>query len=105
LMFISRYWTPGRIGNLYSPNPGEDSGAVNMGTQRLRGQERTSSGWSWRRLPWSRGSSTNAGPIPDHSHRYRLNQFMKAWSPVFLYSETIYHLKDDSVNEITMTVF
>lgn len=72
LMFISRYWTPGRIGNLYSPNPGEDSGAVNMGTQRLRGQERTSSGWSWRRLPWSRGSSTNTGPVPDHSHRYKL---------------------------------
>ncbi|XP_069685895.1 uncharacterized protein [Periplaneta americana] len=64
-----RYWTPGRVGNLYSPNPGEDTGAVNLGTQRLRGQERATSGWSWRRLPWSRGSSANTGAAPDHSHR------------------------------------
>jgi len=69
LMYKSRYWTPGRVGNLYSPNPGEDAGAVNTATQRLRGQERTS-GWSWRRLPWSRGPSTNTGQTPDHSHRY-----------------------------------
>ncbi|PNF28678.1 hypothetical protein B7P43_G07882 [Cryptotermes secundus] len=64
-----RYWMPGRVGNLYSPNPGEDTGAVNMGAQRLRGQERSTSGWSWRRLPWSRGPSTNTGPNSDHSHR------------------------------------
>ncbi|KAJ9575688.1 hypothetical protein L9F63_007447, partial [Diploptera punctata] len=64
-----RYWTPGRVGNIYSPNPGEDTGGMTMGTQRLRGQERSTSGWSWRRLPWSRGSSTNNGPASDHSHR------------------------------------
>nr|CAD7200036.1 unnamed protein product [Timema douglasi] len=40
-----RYWAPGRVGNFYSPNPGEE------GSTR-----RAPSGWSWRRLPWSRGA-------------------------------------------------
>nr|CAD7260395.1 unnamed protein product [Timema shepardi] len=45
LMEDSRYWAPGRVGNFYSPNPGEE------GSTR-----RAPSGWSWRRLPWSRGA-------------------------------------------------
>lgn len=42
-----RFWTPGRVGNFYSPNP-EDVPPVNPDTNRAR------PGWSWRRLPWSR---------------------------------------------------
>uniref|UniRef100_A0A1B6DWH9 Uncharacterized protein n=1 Tax=Clastoptera arizonana TaxID=38151 RepID=A0A1B6DWH9_9HEMI len=47
----NRFWTPGHVGNLYSPNPvGEE---CNLATST---PSRTSSGWSWRRLPWSRQS-------------------------------------------------
>ncbi|XP_066154293.1 uncharacterized protein [Euwallacea fornicatus] len=42
-----RFWTPGRVGNFYSPNP-EDSPPVNPNANR---------GWSWRRLPWTRNAS------------------------------------------------
>ncbi|KAK6620212.1 hypothetical protein RUM44_006613 [Polyplax serrata] len=50
LMRNSRFWSTGRIGNLYTPNP-EDRGLQN----RLR------SGWNWRRLPWNRGSTGGTG--------------------------------------------
>ncbi|XP_063230547.1 uncharacterized protein LOC134535403 [Bacillus rossius redtenbacheri] len=53
LMEDSRYWTPGRVGNLYSPNPGEE------GSTR-----RAPSGWSWRRLPWARGTPPAAASPP-----------------------------------------
>ncbi|KAF7263220.1 hypothetical protein GWI33_003479, partial [Rhynchophorus ferrugineus] len=44
------FWAPGRIGNFYSPNP-EDGAPVNTDVSRSR------PGWSWRRLPWSRGNT------------------------------------------------
>lgn len=43
-----RFW--GRVGNFYSPNPGEDPQISSEVT-------RAASGWSWRRLPWNRGNS------------------------------------------------
>lgn len=47
----NRFWSTGRIGNLYTPNP-ENPGNHN----RLR------SGWNWRRLPWSRGANSSEPP-------------------------------------------
>ncbi|XP_044263526.1 uncharacterized protein LOC123010581 isoform X2 [Tribolium madens] len=49
-----RFWTPGRVGNFYSPNPGEDP---------LPGDTTNrSSGWSWRRLPWTRTNTQTENP-------------------------------------------
>ncbi|XP_049846658.1 uncharacterized protein LOC126299048 isoform X2 [Schistocerca gregaria] len=56
-----RYWTPRRMGNLYSPNPGEDG---NSNTHR------PTSGWSWCRLPWARGNTTNQN-TRESSQNYR----------------------------------
>lgn len=47
-----RFWTPGRVGNFYSPNPGEDP-SVGDNTNR----DRVTTGWNWRRLPWTRNTS------------------------------------------------
>lgn len=55
----SRYWAPGRVGNLYSPSP-EDQLAGNLSRAAAAAApgERSGSGsaWSWRRLPWGRSS-------------------------------------------------
>ncbi|XP_065172782.1 uncharacterized protein, partial [Atheta coriaria] len=45
-----RFWTPGRVGNFYSPNPGED----------LPNENRIASGWNWRRLPWTRNPTQDS---------------------------------------------
>ncbi|XP_057656834.1 uncharacterized protein LOC130894209 isoform X1 [Diorhabda carinulata] len=47
-----RFWTPGRVGNFYSPNP--EDGTTNIPDDHTR--VRPLSGWSWRRLPWSRSN-------------------------------------------------
>ncbi|XP_017772507.1 PREDICTED: uncharacterized protein LOC108559667 isoform X2 [Nicrophorus vespilloides] len=41
-----RFWTPGRVGNFYSPNPGEEMPPTE--------NNRIATGWNWRRLPWTR---------------------------------------------------
>lgn len=59
---LDRFWQPGRIGNFYSPNPGEDGqqngvGVEGNGSIRARAQSATAAGaggWNWRRLPWNR---------------------------------------------------
>ncbi|KAB0804276.1 hypothetical protein PPYR_01246 [Photinus pyralis] len=51
---LERFWTPGRVGNFYSPNPGEEGNSTIEGHPR----ERNNGGWSWRRLPWNRGNNT-----------------------------------------------
>ena len=60
-----RFWTPGRVGNFYSPNPGED------GPPDTTNRERAQSGWSWRRLPWNRGNNTQNDPPRDNSLTYQ----------------------------------
>ncbi|CAH1117348.1 unnamed protein product [Phaedon cochleariae] len=50
-----RFWAPGRIGNFYSPNP--EDGPPNNSESHSR--TRPLSGWSWRRLPWSRNVGQN----------------------------------------------
>ncbi|KAL3288328.1 hypothetical protein HHI36_002776 [Cryptolaemus montrouzieri] len=45
-----RFWTPGRIGNFYSPNPGD----IPSGDNQAR--NRAGNGWSWRRFPWGRNN-------------------------------------------------
>ncbi|XP_022921313.1 uncharacterized protein [Onthophagus taurus] len=59
-----RFWTPGRVGNFYSPNPGEE--ATNPATET---RERT--GWNWRKLPWNRGNSSNQESQRDNSLTYQ----------------------------------
>lgn len=51
---LDRFWVPGRIGNFYSPNPGEETLARQNDNDR---RSRSNSGWSWRRLPWNRGNN------------------------------------------------
>ncbi|KAE8736877.1 hypothetical protein FOCC_FOCC017667 [Frankliniella occidentalis] len=66
----SRYWAPGRVGNLYSPNPEDHHQAPprpGAGQRATRSASNTSnSAWSWRRLPWGRsavgGATVGAGP-------------------------------------------
>ncbi|KAK9695714.1 hypothetical protein QE152_g32384 [Popillia japonica] len=53
----NRFWVPGRVGNFYSPNPGEEASQPNA-----ENRERTASGWNWRRLPWNRGNSSQTNP-------------------------------------------
>ncbi|KAJ1526961.1 hypothetical protein ONE63_008508 [Megalurothrips usitatus] len=60
----SRYWAPGRVGNLYSPNP-EDHQTLRSAPSGPRGATRpptssAGSAWSWRRLPWGRSGSGSA---------------------------------------------
>ncbi|KAF5275053.1 hypothetical protein FQA39_LY06990 [Lamprigera yunnana] len=52
---IERFWTPGRVGNFYSPNPGEEG---NPPVTEAQGRERNTGGWNWRRLPWNRNNAT-----------------------------------------------
>ncbi|XP_050293859.1 uncharacterized protein LOC126734326 isoform X2 [Anthonomus grandis grandis] len=59
-----RFWTPGRVGNFYSPNP-EDVPSVNVETNRGR------PGWSWRRLPWSRTTAEPAEIPRENSLTYQ----------------------------------
>lgn len=60
-----RFWTPGRVGNFYSPNP-EDVPPVNPDANRGR------AGWSWRRLPWSRANTEpSSDPPRDNSLTYQ----------------------------------
>ncbi|XP_076258589.1 uncharacterized protein LOC143195398 isoform X3 [Rhynchophorus ferrugineus] len=59
-----RFWAPGRIGNFYSPNP-EDGAPVNTDVSRSR------PGWSWRRLPWSRGNTDQNDTNRDNSLTYQ----------------------------------
>ncbi|XP_019874075.2 uncharacterized protein LOC109602186 isoform X2 [Aethina tumida] len=63
-----RFWAPGRIGNFYSPNPGEDGPALPSDNHN-RG--RPASGWSWRRLPWSRHSNEQSEIQRDNSLTYQ----------------------------------
>lgn len=51
-----RFWTPGRVGNFYSPNPEELGANGSDGHVRERA---VASGWNWRRLPWNRGNSSH----------------------------------------------
>ncbi|XP_015836932.1 uncharacterized protein LOC658369 isoform X2 [Tribolium castaneum] len=60
-----RFWTPGRVGNFYSPNPGEDGLPGDTSTR-----DRTS-GWSWRRLPWTRTNNQTENPR-DNSLTYQV---------------------------------
>lgn len=46
-----RFWNPGRMGNFYSPNPGDMPPA-----DILPNRSRTALGWNWRRLPWTRNT-------------------------------------------------
>ncbi|KAJ8925505.1 hypothetical protein NQ315_009344 [Exocentrus adspersus] len=62
-----RFWAPGRIGNFYSPNPGEDAAPTNPDSQGRRAL----SGWSWRRLPWSRGNLGQSDTPRDNSLTYQ----------------------------------
>lgn len=50
-LFCFRFWSSGRIGNLYTPNPEDRDG-----NNRLR------SAWTWRRLPWNRNGSNGNEP-------------------------------------------
>ncbi|EDV38773.1 uncharacterized protein Dana_GF24832, isoform A [Drosophila ananassae] len=65
-----RFWTAQPPGNFYSPNPGgEDTvGACRAGDRGGAaggtGGGRSSSGWSWPRMPWQRTT-------PDAGHRFR----------------------------------
>ncbi|XP_044739237.1 transcription factor mef2A isoform X2 [Chrysoperla carnea] len=76
---LDRFWTPGRIGNFYSPNPGEEIGpntnvpglqsnTVVEGNGSIRARN-NNSGWNWRRLPWSRGG----GACPDSTRASGVN--------------------------------
>nr|CAI5841233.1 unnamed protein product [Callosobruchus analis] len=60
-----RFWAPGRIGNFYSPNPEDGPPPNPEGHSRAR-----LSGWSWRRLPWSRASVTQNENQRDNSLTY-----------------------------------
>ncbi|XP_018327733.1 homeobox protein 2 isoform X2 [Agrilus planipennis] len=66
---FDRFWTPGRVGNFYSPNPGEEGHEIGE-----NGRERSGGGWNWRRLPWSRGNTNqqNMNDNPrDNSSTYQ----------------------------------
>ncbi|KAL1501181.1 hypothetical protein ABEB36_006561 [Hypothenemus hampei] len=52
-----RFWSPGRVGNFYSPNPEELPPGNSQDASRRPG-------WSWRRLPWTR---TNAEDSRENS--------------------------------------
>ncbi|XP_044745533.1 uncharacterized protein LOC123307337 isoform X2 [Coccinella septempunctata] len=56
-----RFWNPGRIGNFYSPNPGDLPAGDN--------QARNRAGWSWRRFPWGRSSAAQP-EIPRESSSF-----------------------------------
>ncbi|KAK9886652.1 hypothetical protein WA026_017573 [Henosepilachna vigintioctopunctata] len=60
-----RFWTPGRIGNFYSPNPGD----VPPGENQVR--SRGGNGWSWRRFPWGRNSGGQTEVPRDSSFMYQ----------------------------------
>ncbi|KAG5868087.1 hypothetical protein JTB14_008545 [Gonioctena quinquepunctata] len=62
-----RFWAPGRIGNFYSPNPEDGPPNTNDGPNRGRAL----SGWSWRRLPWSRSNVGQTDSQRDHSLTYQ----------------------------------
>ncbi|KAF5274127.1 hypothetical protein FQR65_LT04525 [Abscondita terminalis] len=51
---LERFWTPGRVGNFYSPNPGEEGIQPSADGQE---RERNNGGWNWRRLPWNRSNT------------------------------------------------
>lgn len=60
-----RFWSGGQVGNLYSPNPvGDECVAVQL-------PEPSSSGWSWRRLPWSRQTHNSLPPPPPSANSQR----------------------------------
>lgn len=60
---LERFWTPGRVGNFYSPNPGEEG---TSGVVENHNRERNNGGWNWRRLPWSRGNTTQTNISESH---------------------------------------
>ncbi|XP_030756895.1 uncharacterized protein LOC115882790 isoform X2 [Sitophilus oryzae] len=60
-----RFWTPGRVGNFYSPNP-EDGPPVSTD-----GNRQNRPGWSWRRLPWNRGNNDQTEANRDNSLTYQ----------------------------------
>ncbi|KAJ8980143.1 hypothetical protein NQ317_014637 [Molorchus minor] len=62
-----RFWAPGRIGNFYSPNPGEEAPPAIPDSHN---RARALSGWSWRRLPWNRGN-VNQETQRDNSLTYQ----------------------------------
>lgn len=49
----NRFWAPGQLGNLYSPNPGGDEG----NRMNNSGQRNRSGGWNWPRMPWQRSDN------------------------------------------------
>ncbi|XP_037722452.1 uncharacterized protein LOC119555241 isoform X4 [Drosophila subpulchrella] len=61
-----RFWAAQPPGNFYSPNPGgEDAvGSCRSGERAGGGAGRSSSGWSWPRMPWQRTT-------PDTGRRFR----------------------------------
>ncbi|XP_060531708.1 uncharacterized protein LOC132705112 isoform X2 [Cylas formicarius] len=59
-----RFWSSGRAGNFYSPNPETDP-SLNQEMNRCR------PGWSWRRFPWNRTSAEQASPPRDNSLTYQ----------------------------------
>ncbi|XP_016972679.1 uncharacterized protein LOC108039980 isoform X2 [Drosophila rhopaloa] len=60
-----RFWTAQPPGNFYSPNPGgEDAVGACRSGERAVGAGRSSSGWSWPRMPWQRTT-------PDTGRRFR----------------------------------
>ncbi|XP_054281332.1 uncharacterized protein LOC128999000 [Macrosteles quadrilineatus] len=56
----NRFWNGGQVGNLYTPNPVGDEPVA----------QPSSSGWSWRRLPWSRQPATLPPPSNQSSGGY-----------------------------------
>ncbi|KRK00792.1 uncharacterized protein LOC6532439 isoform X2 [Drosophila yakuba] len=60
-----RFWATQPPGNFYSPNPGgEDAVGTCRSGERAGGAGRSSSGWSWPRMPWQRTT-------PDAGRRFR----------------------------------
>ncbi|XP_032575527.1 uncharacterized protein LOC6610392 isoform X1 [Drosophila sechellia] len=60
-----RFWAAQPPGNFYSPNPGgEDAVGTCRSGERAGGAGRSSSGWSWPRMPWQRTT-------PDAGRRFR----------------------------------
>ncbi|XP_072391707.1 uncharacterized protein [Diabrotica undecimpunctata] len=63
-----RFWTPGRVGNFYSPNPEDNTPNI---SDNHNNRIRSLSGWSWRRLPWSRSNVGQNNSQRDNSIAYQ----------------------------------
>ncbi|XP_030380199.1 uncharacterized protein LOC115628293 [Scaptodrosophila lebanonensis] len=59
-----RFWTTQPPGNFYSPNPGGEDAAAAAVCRAGDRATRSSSGWSWPRMPWQRQT-------PDTGRRFR----------------------------------